>query len=90
MAKIGKKLPYFQLWSFSAYLSYFEAFMGIKSIKKYYIPILLIETNLISYKSPFYINFENCNFFGQLFLVARAQALICRKLDLSSSNFEIV
>ena len=59
MAKIGKKLPYFQIWYFSAYFGHFEAFRAIISNKKLYSRLLLFETNVLSYISPFYDNFFN-------------------------------
>ena len=55
MAKIGKK------W-FPSYFGHFEGLRAIISNKKLYSRLLLIETNSLSYISPFYHNFENSSF----------------------------
>ena len=45
-----------------AYFGYFEGFRPIISNKKLYSRLLLPETNILSYISPFYHKFENSSF----------------------------
>merc|ERR1712055_1214549 len=45
-----------------SYFGHFEGLRAIISNKKLYSRLLLFETNVLSYISPFYHNFENSSF----------------------------
>ena len=77
-----------KIWLLFAYFGPLEGFRAIISNKKLYSIVLLFDTNVLSYISPFYYNFENLSFltFSTFFrpLVQRVKPQNLKKLILYS------